>query len=79
MKQTAVQWLIEQLEERGHIIPDHLENNALDMEQLQNKNVVEKIGQDRWCVLHRSEGIFQWIIGGDKTILKTEELIKKYL
>jgi hypothetical protein len=30
---TSIEWLIEQLEERGHIIPDHLEQNALIMEK----------------------------------------------
>ena len=32
-KQTAVEWLIEQLEQRGHIIPDHLEETCLEMEK----------------------------------------------
>jgi hypothetical protein len=35
MKQTAVEWLIEQLEERGHIIPDHIEETSLIMEKQQ--------------------------------------------
>jgi len=34
-KQTAVEWLIEQLEERGHIIPDHIEKTALKKEKTQ--------------------------------------------
>jgi pyrroloquinoline quinone (PQQ) biosynthesis protein C len=32
---TAVQWLIEQLEERGHIIPDHIEETSLIKEKQQ--------------------------------------------
>lgn len=32
---TAVQWLVEQLEERGHIIPDHIEETSLKMEKQQ--------------------------------------------
>ena len=32
---TAVEWLVEQLEERGHIIPDHIEETSLKMEKQQ--------------------------------------------
>jgi hypothetical protein len=32
MKQTPVEWLIEQLEQRGHIIPEHLEKQAIENE-----------------------------------------------
>jgi hypothetical protein len=32
---TAVQWLVEQLEERRHIIPDHIEVTSLEMEKQQ--------------------------------------------
>jgi hypothetical protein len=35
MKISAVQWLIEQLEERGHIIPDHIEETSLIKEKQQ--------------------------------------------
>ena len=28
---NSIEWLIEQLEERGHIIPDHLEETAIEM------------------------------------------------
>ena len=38
---TAVQWLIEQLEERGHIIPDHLEDMALSKEFNQSQQLLE--------------------------------------
>ena len=41
MKQTAVEWLIEQLEERGHIIPDHIEVNSLEMEKQQIADAYE--------------------------------------
>jgi hypothetical protein len=34
-KQTAVEWLVEQLEERGHIIPSHIEKTALKKEKTQ--------------------------------------------
>lgn len=82
MKQTAVQWLIEQLEERGHIIPDHLETMALQKEEMQTKVFVEKVAYHRWHLLHRAEGNYQWITEGSykepRAIIKTEELLKKY-
>ena len=28
---TSIEWLIEQLEERGHIIPEHLEETAIEI------------------------------------------------
>jgi hypothetical protein len=76
---TAVQWLVEQLEERGHIIPDHLEEVALKKEFDQSKQLLEDIGKDRWCVAHRAGGIYQWYIGGEFTKKYTSELLKQYL
>jgi hypothetical protein len=76
---TAVQWLIEQLEERGHIIPDHLEDMALSKEFNQSQQLLENVGKDKWCVLHRAGGVYEWIIGGQYTKKHTSELLKQYL
>jgi hypothetical protein len=43
---TAVEWLIEQLEERGHIIPDHIEVTSLEMEKQQIIDAVNQIQFD---------------------------------
>jgi hypothetical protein len=33
---TAIEWLVEQLTERGHIIPDHLEEQAIQMDRTEH-------------------------------------------
>jgi hypothetical protein len=76
---TAVQYLIEQLEEKGHIIPDHIQQTALDKEFEQSKQLLENVGKDKWCVAHRAANVYEWYIGGQFTKKYTSELLKQYL
>jgi ribosomal protein L32 len=39
---TSIEWLIEQLEERGHIIPDHLEETAIKMHKAETIDAFKK-------------------------------------
>jgi hypothetical protein len=39
---NSIEWLIEQLEERGHIIPDHLEETAIEMHRAEHGKTWDK-------------------------------------
>ena len=82
MKQTAVQWLIEQLKEHGQTIPEHLDVLALEKENSQTKEFVEKVAFNGWYVLHRAYDKYQWLSErsnkNPRVIITTDELLKRY-
>jgi hypothetical protein len=72
---TPVEWLLEQLEERGHIIPDHLQETALNKEkklQLDNpKTVVEHIFYN-WESMSRLD-FDEYMLNNKQTLLREEK------
>jgi hypothetical protein len=79
MKQTAVQWLIEQLKQTGCDVPYHLEQVALTKEAIQAKEFLEKVSADSWYIIHKIPNNYEWtVIKGVKVKKTTDELFKQY-
>ena len=72
---TPVEWLLEQLEERGHIIPDHLQETALNKENKLNldnpKTVLEHIFYN-WESMSRFD-FYEYMLNNKQTLLREEK------
>jgi hypothetical protein len=73
---NSIEWLIEQLEERGHIIPDHLEETAIKMHKQEIIDAWEDgYGGDE----HNSDEYYNEIFGSKgsgERIVDTNKTIK---
>jgi len=85
MTQTAVQWMIQELESKGIQIDDATKIIALNKEHDQTKVFLEEISYNRWYALHKIPNRYEWITEGSycekkyvKVIKTTDQLLKEY-
>jgi len=71
---TSIEWFVEQLEERGHIIPDHLEETAIKMHKQDIMDAFDNGVEDDGYIDNAEQYYQETFKGGELETFKQETL-----